>query len=180
VSDRGTGAEAYQRQALSDFKVACCLSSLPPHSLSAGFRRCHIAAMCQQAVEKSVKSLYIAWGMTPARTHQVTDLITGLLRKPGGTKHGDGVRSQLHHVFSQRARWIARELDELVPKGVVVDPAQTARNSEYPFLANRHWIAPCDAAAFRDVEIAKYLRESGRMVNGVVRIRAAISRAPIN
>jgi len=179
VPARYTKGEAYQRQAQSDFGIACCLSTLQTPSLSPGTRRRHIAAMCQQAVEKSVKSLYIGLGMMPKRTHQVTDLITSMFRKPAAIKYGSGVRRELHRVFSSSARYVTRELCEVVPRSNPDDPDQAARNSEYPFTIAHGWIAPCDDSAFRESEITRYLQEAGRVVNGVARIRAAIYRTRI-
>ncbi len=131
--------------------------------------------MCQKAIEKSVKSLYVAVGLTPKRTHQVTGLIIDMINVGGGA-----IKGQVCRIFAPAARQVVYELGELVPKSNRDDSHQTARNNEYPFYCNHDWIAPCDDSAFHDAEIARYLREAGRIVNGVTRIRAAIHRARIS
>ena len=174
AGDHSKGA-SYQRQAQSDYQIARCLRALQNGPLLARDARCHIASMCQQSIEKSVKSLYVAMRLTPKRTHQVTGLIIDMITVASGT-----IRSQLCRVFSPSARQVACELGDLVPKSNLNDPSQVARNNEYPFLINREWIAPCDDSAFRDGEITRFLREAGRIVDGVTRIRAAIYRSRID
>jgi hypothetical protein len=168
--DRAKG-EAYQRQAESDYRIARCLRTLHNGASPLCDTRCHIAAMCQQAIEKSVKGLYIAFGMTPKRTHQVAGLIIDMV-----TVATTAIGSQLCQLFSPSAKRAVRELGELVPKSNPNDPDQAARNNEYPFSRGHDWMAPCDDSAFHDAEIARYLQETGRIVKGVTRIRAAIYR----
>jgi hypothetical protein len=159
------------RQACSDLLIARNLDD--SDQLLSRDRRCHIAAMCQQAIEKSVKSLYIALGMMPKRTHQIAGFI---IEMTAVIKTAGSVRRELTSLFSHSARQIIRELSGLVPKSAQEDPNQTSRNSEYPFLSSGTWIAPADEPVFRQADIVRFLRETGRIVDGVTRIRATVHR----
>jgi hypothetical protein len=164
-------AESYQRQARSDQRVARFLNGERNVRLPNGDGRCHVAAMCQQSIEKSVKSLCIALKMTPARTHQIMDYVIALTQGP----YIPRLRSQINRLFSSDVRVVIEELCNLVPKSNQEDPFQTSRNTEYPYLNRPGWIAPCDSEAFNNNEIARYLRVAGRIVDGVTRIQIIIN-----
>src|SRR2546422_11630926 len=82
---------AYQRQAQADRSAAELLSGRGWNS--------HAVAMCQQAVEKSVKALYILFGATPARTHQVSEYALRLTREPRLFQYATDVRRELSRLF---------------------------------------------------------------------------------
>ena len=162
--------EAYQRQARSDYSIAQRLDA--DVALSDADARCHIGAMCQQAIEKSVKSLYIALGGSPRRTHNVYGFAIEMTR----ITRPEMVRSELSRLFSHSAKRAIRELSSLVPKSNQEDPHQNNRNNEYPFASSGDWVAPCDDRAFSGAETARYLHEAGRIVDGATRIREVLYR----
>ncbi|MGB8355102.1 MAG: HEPN domain-containing protein [Chthoniobacteraceae bacterium] len=168
-------SEAYQRQARSDYQTATLLRQ-PAAILSRGKARCHTAAMCQQVVEKSVKSLYLAMGQTPRRTHQVGQYIAIIMVEPLCSKFGNDVRRTLSRIFSPSARQTSESLSALVPKSKEDDPGQTRLNTEYPFFKGDDWVAPCDDSAFHEGDIDSLFRETGRILDGTARVCDLIHR----
>lgn len=132
--------------------------------------------MCQQGIEKSVKSLSLALDQEPALTHHFTGLIENLVRQPKLMKYSGGIRKELGRTFVSSTRSVARELRDLVPKGTLGSAGSAARNTEYPFVEQQKWIAPSDIAAFNDRDIDSLLREAGRVIEAVTRIRATVYR----
>jgi HEPN domain-containing protein len=164
-------AAAYQRQAQADHSAA--------EQLSGSGRNSHAVVMCQQAVEKSVKALYILFGATPARTHQVSEYALRMTREPQLFQYAPDVRRELSRLFDLPTRELIRRLGELAPRSSYQDPQQTQRNTEYPFHRQGVWIAPADSTVFPNSERDEVIRTSRKIVNGVERLRAAILRQQI-
>jgi len=63
--------------------------------------------------------------------------------------------------------------DRVYPRN---DPKNTAPNTEYPFIVNTKWVAPCDNNALASFNPTDFLDNAKLIVDGIERMRSAIRR----
>jgi len=123
---------------------------------------CHVAAMCAQCAEKTIKALYAReFGRDPPATHRFDRLGSVLARSTGVATVLRGLPVPV------RAR--LRALCALSP-GAGPGPA----NTEYPWSDGRGgWVTPAGAAPFADPAIRRqWIVDAGRLLAAIRRALA--------
>lgn len=136
------------RQAESDARTAEALLSLPTPMREADVG-CHVAALCAQTIEKSLKGYVLLNGASPAMNHRPDKYLANLL-----TKGDPLLRYREHHghlskLFDPETKSTVRSLFDLTPGGL--GNRVDATNTEYPWVEGGEWKhAPCGDATFSD------------------------------
>lgn len=110
---------------------------------------CHVAALCAQTIEKSLKGYMLLNGATPAMNHRPDKYLSSLL-----TKNDPLLRYREHHgylakLFDSTTKGVVRHLFDLTPGGL--GNRIDAVNTEYPWADEGAWTrTPCGDAAFSD------------------------------
>lgn len=151
-----TEAEAWKRQADSDFVAAAAVFSLVDFGT-----RCQAIAKCQQVVEKSINYMDATLrehGLLVGRVkaeHYPERMINRLVRLPqSGNRE---IADRLVRIFS---RWLPDiyDLCDLAPK-LPLRGELYQRNTEYPFqLPDGTWTAPAAQEAFRQEDVLRFER----------------------
>lgn len=155
-----TEADAWKRQADSDFAAATALSQQ-----GAG-TRCQAIAKYQQVVEKSINYMDATLrerGLLVGRAkaeHYPERMINRLVRLPqSGNRE---IADRLVRIFR---RWFSdiHDLCALAPK-LPLRGELYQRNTEYPFqLPDGAWTAPAAESAFRQDEVLRFERVARHM-----------------
>jgi hypothetical protein len=120
-----------------------------PAPMQEGDVGCHVAALCAQSIEKSLKGYVLLNGATPGMNHRPDKYLPNLL-----TKNDPLLRHREHHgylsrLFDSETKAAVRRLFDLTPGGL--GNRIDAINTEYPWVDNGEWgRAPCGDAAFSD------------------------------
>jgi hypothetical protein len=153
-------------QAASDTRTAQAL--LPgPKPMEAKDVGCHIAALCSQALEKSLKGYMLLNGSDPRFDHRPDKYLVGLLATDASPllKYKDH-RSHLAKLFTPETKDVVRTLLALTPggRGRMTD----AINTEYPWKEEAEWRqAPCDHGRFSDRSTLKSWVDTTQRVRDV-------------
>jgi hypothetical protein len=127
-------ARAWFQQAESDVRTAQavlhCPEPMEPNDVGA-----HVAALCAQALEKSLKGYLFLNGMTPAMNHR-PDKYLPLLLSRSGVRFESHIR-HLAALFDTSTKGAVRELFDLTPGGL--GNGKDTPNTEYPWLAQGEW-----------------------------------------
>ncbi len=168
-------ARPWFQQAASDARTAEALLAAPA-PLQLGDVGCHVAAMCAQAVEKSLKAYLFLNGATPALDHRPDGYLVALLRGDPLLRYG-GHRAELSKLFVPTTRSIVRKLLDLTPGGL--GSRIDVPNTEYPWIdAAKGRLPPYAAAEFSGApEIAEWLATAKRVTDGLRKLWIAVDRA---
>lgn len=151
-------------QAGSDLRVAEALNEgpLPMKAADVG---CHVAAMCAQVLEKTLKGCFLLIGMTPRQNHRPDKELHVLWMHP--TRH----KAHLSKLFDQSTREDVSELLLLTPGG---QQNRDAPNTEYPWLDNGTTHVPAVSECFQDEErIEAWLKLARRIYVELDKVRVA-------
>lgn len=168
-------ARPWFQQAASDARTAEALSAAPPPMLTSDVG-CHVAAMCAQAIEKSLKAYVFLNGATPAFDHRPDGYLATLL---GGDKllHYRNHRATLAKVFDPETRAVVTMLLDLTPGGL--GSRSDVPNTEYPWTdAAGARFTPSEAIDFGDATKIKTWVAVAKRVSGMLRkLWIAVDRA---
>ena len=167
-------AKAWFNQAESDLRAATALRDRPPPMTSEDVG-CHVAAMCAQAIEKSIKAYVIVNGATPSLGHRPDKYLPQLL-----TKNDPLLRYKDHHrhlskLFDLDTRRTVEALLDLTPggKGSLTDVA----NTEYPWKVNGAWKGtPVGSSHFGDGQLDVWLKLAKRVSDMLHKLLIAAQR----
>lgn len=125
---------------------------------------CHVAAMCAQTLEKSLKGCFILVGMRRANDHRPDKSLTVLvLSSP--KRH----RKRLSRLFDQNTRRAIEELLSLTPGG---QHDRNVPNTEYPWTVDGVDFAPAAHPIFENPEhIDAWLKLARRVHSELEKIR---------
>jgi hypothetical protein len=134
----------------------------------------HLAALCAQALEKSLKGYLFLNGMTPAMNHRPDKYLPLLL---GGSllRFGDHAR-HLSALFDASTKGTVRELLDLTPGGL--GSVKDVPNTEYPWLDRGEWRhTPCEHQAFSvQHALDNWLKVASRVTSTLHRLSIAAER----
>lgn len=136
------------RQAESDARTAEALLSMPA-PMQTGDVGCHVAALCAQSIEKSLKAYVLLNGATPAMNHRPDKYLPNLLTKGDPLLQHRDHHGYLSKLFDAETKATVRRLFDLTPGGR--RNRTDAVNTEYPWVERGEWKrAPCGDATFSD------------------------------
>jgi len=150
-------------QAESDLRTANALRSCPIPMISNDVG-CHVAAMCAQVVEKSIKGYVIVNGATPSLDHRPDKYLPLLLTKDDPLLRHRNHHAHLSKLFDSSTKHEVKTLLELTPggKGARVD----APNTEYPWQINGAWKeVPAGSNQFNGDSVDEMLKLARRIQN---------------
>jgi hypothetical protein len=127
VSSRSVRESAtWFQQADSDARTAEALLSMP-NPMQEGDVGCHVAALCAQAIEKSLKGYMVLNGATPAMNHRPDKYLSSLLTKDDPLLRHKGHHGHLSRLFDVATKAAVCRLFDLTPGGLGnrVDAANT-------------------------------------------------------
>lgn len=141
-------------QAESDLRVAEALMKVPKPMKDSDVG-CHVAAMCSQSLEKSIKGLLVDFTKNPPRrSHRPDQELRALLRTPSSTK-------ELRRLFNQAVRSEVSDLLALIPGA---QAGKDAANTEYPWAENGNTHVPASSPYFQNRELhQKWFKLARRM-----------------
>jgi hypothetical protein len=168
-------SRTWLEQAASDLRTAQALLDAPGKMLL-GDVGCHVAALCAQSIEKSLKGYLLLNQRQPRLGHRPDKYLPSLLAR------GDPLlRYREHHprlcrTFDSETRGVVRRLLDLTPGGL--GQGKHHPNTEYPWGEGDEWPqAPCAAAEFADrAEILMWTRAAQRVVDELSKLRIAVAR----
>lgn len=156
-------ARVWFAQARSDYRAATALLAQPggmqPEDVG-----CHVAAMCAQAIEKSIKGYLIVSGHAPALDHRPDKYLALLLTKGGRLLRYGRHYPRLSKLFGPPTKHHIRELFDLTPggKGKRTD----LPNTEYPWQVGGAWAkAPAGSPSFRGGSPKRWRKLAGRVLD---------------
>jgi hypothetical protein len=163
-------------QAQSDVRTAQAIHQAPP-PMNAADVGCHVAAMCAQAIEKTLKGYVFLNGATPALDHRPDGYIVAFLRAEGLLRY-PGHRGALSKLFDGGTRAIVTTLLDLTPGGV--GNRSDVKNTEYPWTDGDRWsfapaLAPFEGAAV----IGSWLAAAKRVSDTLGKLWIAVDRATL-
>ncbi len=167
-------AKPWFTQAESDLRTANALRGAPEPMLSqdAG---CHVAAMCAQAIEKSIKGYVIANGATPSLDHRPDKYLPLLLTKGDPLLRHQDHYAYLSKLFDSTTRHDIKVLLELTPGGQ--GNRTDVPNTEYPWKIDGVWaVAPAGSNQFGDSTAADLLKLAKRISDTLHKLMIAASR----
>lgn len=93
---------------------------------------CHVAALCAQTIEKSLKGYMLLNGATPAMNHRPDKYLSSLL-----TKNDPLLRYREHHgylakLFDSTTKGVVRHLFDLTPGGLEIGSTLSTPNTHGP------------------------------------------------
>jgi hypothetical protein len=137
---------------------------------------CHVAAMCAQAVEKSLKAYLFLNGAPPALDHRPDGYLVALLRGDPLLRYEDH-RAKLSKLFDPTTRSIVTKLLDLTPGGL--GSRTDVPNTEYPWMdATNGRSPPYASPELSDaLEIAEWLATAKRVSSGLHKLWIAVDRA---
>lgn len=135
---------------------------------------CHVATMCAQAVEKSLKGYVFLNGNDPKKNHR-SDKYLPLILDPrlflGGAYHKPLVR-----VFDKQNRVRIKQLLDLTPGGSKANGDKP--NTEYPWSESNRTMKPAGAATFQDPGTQReWVRVAKQMCSELEKIVSVEERA---
>jgi HEPN domain-containing protein len=147
LSSVGTqDAAPWFRQAASDLRTAQALLQQPEpmYPVDVG---CHVAALCSQTVEKSIKGYLLLNRVTPRLGHRPDGYLRRLLDQ--SILQYEQHHSHLSKLFEPQTKDTVRRLLELTPGGQ--GHRTDVLNTEYPWQQQGQWQhAPIDAGELSD------------------------------
>ena len=156
-------AKTWFIQASSDFRTASALNNAPPPILPTDVG-CHVAAMCAQAIEKSIKGYVIVNGATPSLDHRPDKYLPQLLTKDDPLLRHKGHHRHLSKLFDPETRSAVRSLLDLAPGGQ--GNRTDVPNTEYPWKVRGAWThTPMGSSHFGADHIRAWLKLTMRVVN---------------
>ena len=136
---------------------------------------CHVAAMCAQAIEKSIKGYVLLNGATPATDHRPDGYLAALLGGDPLLSYRDH-RGKLSKLFDPPTKELVTKLLDLTPSGV--GKRRDVANTEYPWTTAGARFAPHAAANFGDPTAAKAWVDTARRVSATLhKLWIAVDRA---
>ncbi len=152
-------------QAGSDLRVARAILAGPAPLLDVD-AGCHVAAMCAQAVEKSLKAYVILNGGSPDNNHRPDGHLVVLLDRSKKLLKHKHHHPRLCRLFDGPTRSGVRQLLDLTPGGR--GSGNNAPNTEYPWKDAGDWRhIPAGDAVFADpaalrqwVDLARRVHEN--------------------
>jgi hypothetical protein len=165
-------AKAWFEQAESDARTAAALLKQPP-PLKSRDVGCHVAALCAQAVEKSIKGYVILNGQTPKLSHRADQYLAPLLRGQHLLRHREH-HSKLSGMFEPETRNAIRRLIDLTP-GTRSD--KDVANTEYPWSEAGGVQPPAGASEFSDtVTLSRWVTVARRLAAELHKLGIAVDR----
>ena len=171
-------AEVWLRQAHSDARTAAALLLAAP-PMQVEDIGCHVAALCSQAIEKSLKGYLLLNGVTPAMNHRPDKYLPNLL-----TKDDPLLRHREHHAYLSRlfdtgTKAVVKLLFDLTPGGL--GSRTDVQNTEYPWTESGEWRhTPFGAAVFRDGKTLKeWVDTAQRVRNTLAKLWISVDRASL-
>jgi len=168
-------AKTWFAQAASDLRTAKAIlgGPAPMHEADVG---CHLAAMCAQVTEKSLKGYMVANRTTPSLDHRPDKYIARLLTKGGLLLQHEGHHSHLSKLFHPATKAAVRQLFDLTPGGR--GNRTDMPNTEYPWKINGAWMhTPAGALELSDSKaVALWLKISERIYNTLQKLVIAGGR----
>lgn len=168
-------ADTWFAQAASDLRTAEALLGTPSPMLAADVG-CHVAALCAQAVEKSIKGYVILNGATPKLGHRPDKYLPMLL-----TKNDPLLRHRDHHrhlskLFDPSTTAAVGDLLDLTPGGL--GSRTDVPNTEYPWKVAGSWKhVPARAPEFGDsTALAQWLKLARRVHDSLKKLVVAAGR----
>lgn len=167
-------ARSWFRQADSDVRTATALLQSPEPMTSADVG-CHVAALCAQSLEKSLKGYVFLNGATPAMDHR-PDKYLSLLLTAHGLLRFHAHLSHLAKLLDQPTRASIRELFDLTPGGL--GHACDVPNTEYPWMEAGEWQHfPAGCQKFQDMAaLQDWLHAATRVCSTLHRLAIAAER----
>ncbi len=136
---------------------------------------CHVAALCAQAIEKSLKGYVYLNGATPAFDHRPDKYVVALLRGEPLLSYADH-RAKLSKLFDATTKEIVTKLLDLTPGGL--GNRNDVANTEYPWVNAGSSIAPTVALEFGDITKTKARVETAKRVSSALhKLWIAVDRA---
>lgn len=167
-------AKPWFTQAESDLRTANALRTVPDPMISDDVG-CHVAAMCAQAIEKSIKGYVIINGATPSLDHRPDKYLPLLLTKGDPLLRHKDHHAHLSKLFDTDTRHAVKALLELTPGGQ--GRRTDVPNTEYPWQIAGAWTkAPAGSTQFGDDSVAELLKLAQRIQNTLHRLGIAASR----
>ncbi|MCI0618210.1 HEPN domain-containing protein [bacterium] len=159
MSKRWDEASAYVRQARSNQALADFLFQ---QFCAQENRReefwCHVVAQSQQSVEKAIKALICFGNLDFPKTHRADQLLFFLLKRSSFLNFKTENLKKLSALFGAHEKQIVKQLSDLAPQ-----KGKTKRNTEYPFLFGKVWVAPATDNVFTLAEIQMFIKHSRRI-----------------
>jgi len=135
---------------------------------------CHLAALCAQALEKSIKGYFILCGKTPGHSHRADKYLEVLLRE-GTARYRDHFR-KVSALFDAETKGVVRSLISLTP-GASRD--KNGPNTEYPWGEPGSLSAPVESPVFHQVkDHDTWISTAERVVNSLSKLRISAGRLP--
>lgn len=133
---------------------------------------CHVAAMCAQAIEKSIKGYVIVNGATPSFDHRPDKYLPLLLTKGDPLLRHKDHYSYLSKLFDAGTKGAVKALLELTPGGQ--GRRTDVPNTEYPWqIDGAYTVAPAGSAEFSDESADEPLKLTQRIVNQLHKLAVA-------
>ncbi len=164
-------------QAQSDTRTAEALLA-KPEPMTSDDIGCHLAAMCAQALEKSLKGYMFLNGATPALDHRPDGYLEELLKNRPLLHHKDHY-GKLSALFDAPTKGTLRQLLELTPGGL--GNRTDVPNTEYPWTdgAGQHNV-PVGAPCFADPKTANdWLLVARRVTDTLHKLMIAVDRSTL-
>jgi len=145
-------AEAYARQARSDWDLFCRIDALPDVPFC---HRLHYLQMACEKIAKAYRARDTDISVEDVATHHVgfEKFMKAFFLSPQ-IKHGFAGRDELRQGVARTVRRIAAQVEKLAP---AVDREATPDNAEYPWEDGGRIVVPCEHG-FPNLAL---LRESG-------------------
>jgi hypothetical protein len=167
-------AKPWFLQAASDARTAEALHHVPPPMVEADVV-CHVAAMCAQAIEKSLKGYVFLNGATPAMDHRPDGYLVALLRGDPLLQYEDH-RGKLSRLFDAATRDSVTKLLDLTPGGA--GNRTDMPNTEYPWTESDRWRFAPSVHPLADGETIKTWLDAAKRVSGTLhKLWVAVDRA---
>lgn len=166
-------AKAWFTQAESDARTAKALRTRPAPMIEQDVG-CHVAALCAQAVEKSIKGYVILNRQTPAMNHRA-DKYLGRLLGARPLLHYADHRGPLSELFTVTVRATVKQLLDLTPGTL---DKKDVPNTEYPWPDNddRQEI-PAGAREFADADrLDAWVKVASRVSAELHKLGIAVDR----